>query len=268
MVALELKHCKPRAFTLVELLVVISIIALLLSILMPTLSKARKQAQSVVCLSNQKNWGLVFAIFLQENKGNFFVNESSWIDGLRPYYDKSAEFRLCPAAKVWKNVGLPGAVFSGGVFSAWDVSKLVPPMTIVNPDESTGSYGINCWVLNQPAGTLLYGAFPTVNNWRRADVKGASNIPLLTDGLWFGSWPMDIDIAPLQNGYWDAQRPTGTQMQRFCMDRHSGSVNSSFLDLSARKVGLKQLWRLKWHRNFDTSKTPVWPDWMNGYKSY
>lgn len=60
---------KAKAFTLVELLVVISIIALLLSILMPTLSKVRGQAQSVICSANLRQWGLGFSMYEQEYKG-------------------------------------------------------------------------------------------------------------------------------------------------------------------------------------------------------
>jgi prepilin-type N-terminal cleavage/methylation domain-containing protein/prepilin-type processing-associated H-X9-DG protein len=54
-------------FTLVELLVVISIIALLLAILMPSLNKARLAAQKVVCGVNLKNFGLAMGMYIQGN---------------------------------------------------------------------------------------------------------------------------------------------------------------------------------------------------------
>jgi prepilin-type N-terminal cleavage/methylation domain-containing protein len=55
------------AFTLVELLVVISIISLLLSILMPTLSKAREIAKNVVCTSNLKSIGTSIIVYTMSN---------------------------------------------------------------------------------------------------------------------------------------------------------------------------------------------------------
>ena len=60
-----------HGFTLVELLVVISIIALLLAILMPALAKARHQAGRIVCMNNVKQQSLVFFIYGQENDGKF-----------------------------------------------------------------------------------------------------------------------------------------------------------------------------------------------------
>jgi type II secretory pathway pseudopilin PulG len=62
---------RPGAFTLVELLVVIGIIALLVSILLPALSKARESANKTKCLSNIRQVAMGFFSYCNDNKGAF-----------------------------------------------------------------------------------------------------------------------------------------------------------------------------------------------------
>ena len=58
---------RKRAFTLVELLVVISIIALLVAILLPALQVSRRMAKKVVCQAHLKQWGVLFTILFEDN---------------------------------------------------------------------------------------------------------------------------------------------------------------------------------------------------------
>ncbi len=66
-----------RAFSLVELLIVIGIVALLIAILMPALSKARRQALTVQCLSNLRTIGQSLVIYENNNKGWIYPVDSS-----------------------------------------------------------------------------------------------------------------------------------------------------------------------------------------------
>jgi prepilin-type N-terminal cleavage/methylation domain-containing protein/prepilin-type processing-associated H-X9-DG protein len=70
-----------RAFTLVELLVVIGIIAVLVSILLPSLGAAREQAREVQCLSNMRQWGMAFQMYAGQFNGQLAGKSTGGGDG-------------------------------------------------------------------------------------------------------------------------------------------------------------------------------------------
>lgn len=61
------------------------------------------------------------------------------------------------------------------------------------------------------------------------------------------------------------------------MNRHEANTNGLFLDWSVRKIGLKELWTLRWYMDFDRAgwwtraggvKPEDWPPWMRNFKDY
>jgi len=130
--------------------------------------------------------------------------------------------------------------------------------------------------MDRPEGPVYTDAM-----WRTSDVRVGSNVPVFLDCLWRGARPHDLDAPPADENY-PPSMPLGADlrynaMQYFCMDRHEGFINGVFMDGSARGVGLKQLWTLRWNRLFDPNgpwtraggvEPSDWPAWMRNFRDY
>jgi prepilin-type N-terminal cleavage/methylation domain-containing protein len=285
---------RRKGFSLPELLVVISIIALLVSILLPALMRTRRQAQNVIGQSNLKQWGTCFSMYTGDWDGSaprgWWQNSASglqvkhtdyWMEALRPYYGNEHQLRCCPRAikpssevRSGYYTGQLGALVGWGTFpgESGKPSSWWPAVTAGD----YGSYGMNAWVCNPPPDAPEFqGHNVAKKNWRTFTTAGASQIPLLGDEQWIDCWPQAKDPVPPGDGEpWGPYANYG-HMVRVCLNRHDGYVNWVFMDYSVKSVGLKGLWKLRWHRNYDLDSVPPEEEfntagdgWMRRFKDH
>jgi prepilin-type N-terminal cleavage/methylation domain-containing protein/prepilin-type processing-associated H-X9-DG protein len=296
---------KKSAFTLIELLVVIAIIALLMAALVPALGAARKHARSVACQSNLKQWGATLALYTEDHQGRlptdamgrsgiwllrgvFLSRDDPNANASTLHHFGTRNIILCPMAtkaagpRSGGMYGMSTAFGSarggefearfGSKFTAWEILKPAPVFR--------GSYGYNEWVFQG----LCWSPRKTRGRIVEPDVlslRGRATIPVLLDARMPSARPWNIEAPAMNIGGppitedWDYVDPFSPGS--FCMNRHDGYVNGLFLDWSARKVGLKELWTLPWYYEFDTAgrwtkaggvKPEDWPKWMRKFKDY
>jgi len=276
---------KRRGFTLIELLVVIAIIALLMAILMPALNRVKNQAQKISCQARLKQWGLIFKLYTDDYDGYFNnrdVTGGLWMSALQSYYKDNDEMLLCPTATKLMAHNLDFGTFKAASLEVAGFGTYI------------FSYGINSWTnsveqdRSGSGGDRLLEWFwrNTQNNTtvipdtRQIEGKPVSTnaIPVFGDSTWYDAWPRHNDTpSQTMDAFYIMDQGTSQEMNHFCINRHDGFVNLLFMDWSARNVGLKELWTLKWHRAFVTNgpwtkaggvRPEDWPEWLRHFKDY
>lgn len=278
-----------KGFTLIELLVVIAIIAVLMGILMPALRRVREQARMVSCTANHKQWGLIMTTMASENNGVFldpFHGRGYWYPcelPLKVRNWKENKIWMCPTTKQFKFDENGNQNMTPGIYTSWGVYGPANPQNHNQSVERTGihglngSYGINGYVLKitgpeyEPwSGTSI----KPENGWSNFHtMQNAAAIPLMVDAIRFDLWPQrHMPPADDEEAAW-----SGNNMARTCINRHRGFVCAGFADGSARKVGLKELWVLNWHKGYNTSgpwtlaggvTDDKWPEWLRRFPTF
>jgi prepilin-type N-terminal cleavage/methylation domain-containing protein len=277
-----------RAFTLIELLVVIAVIALLMAILLPALGRVRKQARGVACLANLKQWAITLGLYLEENQGQWprlaesatgllsgrYLSDEDPNAYGRYHGVRTAGIACCPLAVKVGDPNTSGgsyvpydgrlvqSVAYGSTFTAWQRLFPGPPFR--------ASYGVNSY-LGSPAfeGRDYIGPAKDLPYTDLFSLRGYQNMPLLFDAVKPTNSLIERSRPP-------SREPSGSGGE-LCINRHDGQINGLFVDMSVRKIGLKELWTLKWRKDFDTAgqwtkaggaKPEDWPEWMRRFKDY
>ncbi len=258
---------KKRGFTLVELLVVIAIIALLLTIMLPGLRRARELAQAVICRSNLRQWGLMWSTYANDHDQKLppgyderiGYQRGAWILGVRGYLQPGDDILLCPRA------GTETIYEHGGVFSAYLMGD-PGDHGMEDWDAEVCSYGMNNFASSlQGTGAGNPQGRPAQDYWETItpDRVSLNNVPMMMDAMWRGGGPHtgNADAYSIPSVHpdsleYDDEWHVNNEMHHFFIPRHRNGVNMVFLDMSVDHVPLGDMFEKRWNRRWDVNTLP------------
>jgi hypothetical protein len=265
-----------------------------MAVLLPALQRVRRQAKAMICQSHLRQWGMALAACTEDHGGRFPTEDRGlWLlrgallvgkDANAPqdsfHHFHTRDIACCPmATRPPENMdpvtGRTSAFYlvhvqgvaqvqgrHGSAFTAWELTIPAPAFQ--------GSYGFNEW--------LFFGFSENRSLDGRASyrdllsLRGRPDIPVLLDAKFPWCSPSANESPPS-----GPDSPFDPGFGSLCMNRHETFVNALFLDWSVRKVGLKELWTLKWYTEFNRAgrwtkaggvKPEDWPKWMRRFKDY
>jgi prepilin-type processing-associated H-X9-DG protein len=235
--------------------VVIAIIALLLSVIVPSLQKAKQVTRRTVCQNNLRQLSLAFRMYAEQNKDkapdfNYADGPGSyWFFKIAPYLGtqhysvdpekdrRSMATMYCPVAK---RLPIDRFTYIGSADSDWRIHA-----GSANTSYAEGSYGMNLWFT--PKLSLAQVPSKDVTKCWTKYTSARGEVPILADSMWVGGWPEgDVNDKVPSNIYYGGESNIG----RWCIDRHKQAVNLSFVDGHAELVGLRKLWDYRWHLKY------------------
>lgn len=241
---------KKTGFTLIELLVVIAIIAVLAAILFPVFAQAREKARQAACLSNMKQMGSAFTMYLSDYDSTYPTcdNDKAKITGRPP--EPETPDADGPPERDWHIVTQPYVKNFGIMRCPSDDFK--PPADPRNPDLAAGeyvsSYTVNGWSeYNLAESALTHPASWVLLSERNNKTLGPKTWWMFYWWTWQSAAPSAAVWPPTLS-----PDPEPKAKNELALDRHNETPNWLYGDGHVKNAKFSQLWKAG-------KGNPFWP---------